>query len=51
MGMPSEQVAVQMKMERNALYKLVHDARLKLKTRLEQEGLSIAEILASFESH
>jgi RNA polymerase sigma-70 factor, ECF subfamily len=48
-GMPSEQIADQMQMERNALYKLVHDARLKLKKKLEQEGYSTADILASFE--
>jgi len=48
-GMPSEAVAAQMQMERNALYKLVHDARLKLKKKLEEEGLSTEDILAAFE--
>ena len=50
-GMSSEQVAARMHIERNALYKLVHDARLKLKKGLEQEGLSTADILTSFEQH
>jgi len=48
-GMPSEQIAVQMEMERNAFYKLLHDARLKLKKKLEQKGFSTADIMASFE--
>jgi RNA polymerase sigma-70 factor (ECF subfamily) len=48
-GMPMDQIADKMQMERNALYKLLHDARLKLKKKLEQEGLSPAAILASFE--
>jgi hypothetical protein len=33
---------------RNALYKLMHDARLRLKHRLEQEGPTINELLAMF---
>ena len=48
-GLPMEQVAEQMQVERNALYKLVHDARLKIKKKLKEEGLSPTEILASFE--
>jgi len=35
--------------QRNALYKLLHDARLRLKRRLACEGLSPAEILIVFE--
>ena len=34
-GMPLEEVARRMGTERNALYKLLHDARLKLKKHLE----------------
>ena len=33
-------VAEQMGTNRNALYKLVHDARKKLRTHLEAQGLS-----------
>jgi RNA polymerase sigma-70 factor (ECF subfamily) len=47
-GVPLEEVARRMGTERNTLYKLLHDARLKMKKRLEQEGLSPAEVLASF---
>jgi RNA polymerase sigma-70 factor (ECF subfamily) len=47
-GMPMPVVADRMKMNRNALYKLLHDARLKLKDRLTAEGISPEEILASF---
>ncbi len=49
-GMPIEEVARQMGMERNALYKLLHDARLRLKKRMECEGLTADEVLAAFES-
>jgi RNA polymerase sigma-70 factor (ECF subfamily) len=48
-GMPMDVVARRMQMERNALYKLIHDARLRLKRRLRLEGLTPAEVLASFE--
>ncbi|MCI0474729.1 MAG: sigma-70 family RNA polymerase sigma factor [Anaerolineales bacterium] len=47
-GMPIEEVARQMGMERNALYKLLHDARLKLKKRMEREGLTPEEVLSAF---
>lgn len=48
-GMPPDEVARRMGMQPNALYKLIHDARLRLKRRLEREGLTPAEILALFE--
>ncbi len=48
-GMPLEEAARRMGMQRNALYKLLHDARLRLKRRLAREGLSAAELLAVFE--
>ena len=48
-GMPPDEVARRMGMQPNALYKLIHDARLRLKRRLEREGLTPAEIMALFE--
>lgn len=48
-GMPLEEVARRLGTERNTLYKLLHDARLKLKKHLEKEGFSTAEIMAAFE--
>lgn len=47
--MPMEEAALRMKTNRNALYKLLHDARLRLKHRLTQEGLTPQEVLAIFE--
>ena len=38
-----------MNMKRNALYKLLHDARLRLKKSMATEELSTEEILAAFE--
>ncbi len=49
-GMPLEEVARRMDTNRNALYKLMHDTRLRLKRRLAQEGLSPEEVLAAFEN-
>lgn len=49
-GMPTEEVARRMGTNRNALYKLLHDARLRLKTRLEEEGLSPKDVMAAFEA-
>ena len=46
---PLEEVARQLKTNRNALYKLLHDARLRLRRRLKSEGLSAQEVLAAFE--
>jgi RNA polymerase sigma-70 factor (ECF subfamily) len=48
-GVPIEEAARRMKTNRNALYKLLHDARLRLKRRLNNEGLSAQEVLATFE--
>jgi RNA polymerase sigma-70 factor, ECF subfamily len=48
-GMPLEEVARRMGSNRNALYKLMHDTRLRLKRRLAKEGLTPAEVLAVFE--
>lgn len=49
-GMPMEEVARRMGTNRNALYKLLHDARQRLKARLEDEGLSTEDVLAAFEA-
>ncbi|MBI2758078.1 MAG: RNA polymerase sigma factor [Chloroflexi bacterium] len=48
-NMPLEEAARRMKTNRNALYKLLHDARLRLKRRLTSEGLTSQEVLAAFE--
>lgn len=48
-GMPLEEVAQRMDSNRNALYKLIHDARKRIKRRLQAEKLTPEEILASFE--
>ena len=47
-GVPLEEVARRLGTNRNALYKMMHDARLKLKRRLEREGLPPQELLAMF---
>lgn len=44
-GVPMEEVARRMGTNRNALYKLMHDARLRLKRRLEREGINPKELL------
>jgi RNA polymerase sigma-70 factor (ECF subfamily) len=49
-GVPLEEVARRMDMNRNALYKLLHDGRVRLKQRLEREGLSLGELRATFET-
>lgn len=45
-GMPLEEVAWRMGTNRNTLYKLLHDARKRMKRELERQGLSAEEILA-----
>jgi len=49
-GMPMEEAARHLKTNRNALYKLLHDARLRLRQRLETEGLNVDEVFSSFEN-
>jgi RNA polymerase sigma-70 factor (ECF subfamily) len=49
-GMPLEEVAREMDTNRNALYKLLHDARQRLKKRMMAEGLSPQDVLAAFSS-
>ncbi len=46
---PPAQVAQQMGMNPNAFYKLLHDARLRLKNRLAAEGLTPSDVIAIFE--
>jgi RNA polymerase sigma factor (sigma-70 family) len=48
-GMPLEEVARRMGTNRNALYKLLHDARLRLKHALAAQGLSPEDVFAAFE--
>ncbi len=47
--MPMEEAARRMKTNRNALYKLLHDARLRLKRRLALEDLNPQDLLMAFE--
>src|SRR5215203_6076531 len=48
-GMPISEVARRMGTNQNALYKLLHDARRKLKRQMEAAGLSAEEVLAVFD--
>lgn len=48
-GVPMDVVAERMNTNRNALYKLIHDARRKLKSHLESQGLSIDYMMKLFE--
>ena len=48
-GMPISEVARRMGTNQNALYKLLHDARRKLKRQMEDAGLSPQEVLAAFD--
>lgn len=48
-GFPLEEAARRLGMNRNALYKLMHDARLRLKKRLAQEGFTPQQVLSVFE--
>jgi RNA polymerase sigma-70 factor, ECF subfamily len=47
--MPISEVASRMGTNQNALYKLLHDARRKLKRQMEVAGLPPQEVLAAFE--
>jgi RNA polymerase sigma-70 factor (ECF subfamily) len=47
--MPISEVARSMGTNQNALYKLLHDARKKLKRQMEAAGLPPQEVLAAFE--
>ncbi len=49
-GMPMEEVALRLGTNRNALYKLIHDARRKLQQKLkEKAGFTAQEIMSLFE--
>ena len=47
-GMPQEEIGRRLGINRNAVYKLGHDARKKLKHGLEASGFDAAEIRAAF---
>ena len=47
-GMPLEAVADRMDTNRNALYKLLHDARKRLRRRMSAEMLSPQDVLGAF---
>jgi RNA polymerase sigma-70 factor (ECF subfamily) len=47
-GVPLDEIAKRMNTNRNALYKLMHDARLKLKRHMESKGLALDYILDLF---
>ncbi len=44
-GLPVEEIAARMASNRNAVYKLVHDARLKLRQAFEADGFTAEVIL------
>lgn len=43
-GLPLEEAARKLDTNRNALYKLIHDARVKLKARMARDGLSMGDL-------
>jgi len=47
-GKSATEVAQEMGMKPNAVYKLLHDARLRLKRNLAEQGLTPAEVLSVF---
>jgi RNA polymerase sigma-70 factor (ECF subfamily) len=49
-GMPHDEIAVQMKLTRNAVYKLGHDARRALRRALEAAGYGVEEVRDVLES-
>ena len=49
-GMPLEEVAERMDTNRNALYKLIHDARKRMQKSLQERGMTPQEVLAVFEA-
>jgi DNA-directed RNA polymerase specialized sigma24 family protein len=48
-GMPQAEIAAQMGLTRNALYKLTHDARQNLKRGLEAAGIDGDEVRKAFD--
>jgi len=47
-GLSTNEIAAKMTMNPNAVYKLLHDARLRLKRSLAEEGLTPSDILSVF---
>ena len=47
---PMDEVVQRLDTNRNAIYKLLHDARRKLKNRLQAKGFDIGEMLSVFDS-
>ena len=47
-GMPQDEIARHIGSNRNAVYKLTHDARKRLKQELEAVGYTITDIHESF---
>lgn len=47
-GLPVEEIASRTDSNRNAVYKLVHDARSKLRQGFEQSGIAVEDINAIF---
>ena len=46
-GLPIEEIAVRLNSNRNAVYKLVHDARVRLREGFESNGVTAEEIFAT----
>jgi RNA polymerase sigma factor (sigma-70 family) len=47
-GMPLEEIARRMGTNRNAMYKLIHDARMRLKAGLVEQGVTLSDVLSAF---
>jgi len=47
-GFSTDTIADQMEMNRNAVYKLIHDARMKLKVGFERDGIVAADVQSIF---
>ncbi len=47
-GMPVEEIAARSNSNRNAVYKLIHDARVRLKQGLESAGHTADDVLTAF---
>jgi len=48
-GMPMEEVATRMNTNRNALYKLIFDARQNLQRKMTENGFTPQDVLAAFD--
>lgn len=48
-GMPVEEIAARSDSNRNAVYKLIHDARMQLKQKLQDAGYTATDVLAAIE--